>query len=118
MPIKLGDGNEWLFPKPKVGLSAEVAPDGRLRFADKKSRSFGPAYDELVDAFLESEDGVTEAEALLALAVDLLKRNYDLTPAEFAALLPRWFDDDENKEMWAEIANVALGKSPKPTPVG
>jgi hypothetical protein len=118
IPITLADGEAWLFPRPKVGLSALVDSTGRPRFAQKSTRSFGADYDALVDAFIEADDGVNEAEALLALAVDLLGRNYDLAPSELVTLLPRWFDDDANQEMWRAIADAALGRAPKPTPVG
>ena len=116
--ILLADGDEWIFAKPRVGLNATIDQDGRLTYAEKTVRSFGPDYDKLVDEFLEAVDGISEAEALLALAVDLLSRNYDLTPGELLPLLPRWFDDPENAAMWAAIGDVALGKAPKPIPVG
>lgn len=117
VPVVLGDGQPWHLPKPKVGLAHEVGPDGTLRFG-KTRRSFGEAYDALLDVYLEAEDGPTEINALLALAVDLLARNYDLGGDDFRDLLPRWLDDEPNTEMWTAIADVAVGRSPKPIPVG
>lgn len=118
VPVMLGDGKEWLLPRPVLGFAPEFGEDGSVRFGEKPVRSFGPAYDALVDAFVETDDGVAEANALLALAVDLLRRNYTVSPADLVVLLPRWFGDEANAEMWREIAGVALGRAPKPTPAG
>jgi hypothetical protein len=115
--ITLGDGRPWYFPKPKVGSLPQLGEDGEIRF-DRARRSFGPEYDAKVDVYLEAEDGVGELNALCVLAVDLLGRNYELSVPERLSLLPRWFDDDTNTDMWRAIADVALGRSPKPIPVG
>jgi hypothetical protein len=118
--VKLGDGVGWFLPKPRVGFLPESDGAAGVRLGTKARRSFGRAYDDLVDAYIEADDGQAELSALLALAVDLLIRNYDgLTADEFAELLPRWVGDEANDEMWKAIADVALGRAgPKATPVG
>lgn len=116
--VVLADGQTWTLPKPLLGLFPEVGADGTPRFGVQPRFHFGARYDALIDAFAESDDGVAEANALLALALDLLGRNYDLAGLDLGALLPRLFHDDRNAEMWRAIAEAALGKAPKPTPVG
>jgi hypothetical protein len=117
VPIKLGNGEEWIFPRPRVGLAYEIV-EGRYQISEKISRSFGAEYDQLVDGFLESGDGADFLNKRLALAVDLLKRNYGILPEDVPVLLPVWFGDEENQAMWTAIVDVALGRGPKPTPVG
>lgn len=116
--IELADGQAWHFPRPLLGLLPEEADDGSVRFGERARCVFGAAYDALVDAFLEADDGRAEVDALLALAVDLLRRNYDLPAGALRALLPRVPDLDSNTRMWRAIADLALGRAPKPTPVG
>ena len=116
-PITLGDGQEWTLPRPRLSLVPEVV-EGRVRFADKMRHGFGPEYDDLVDAFVESEEGLPQMNALLALAANLLLANYDLNPASLVELLPRRLGDEANTEMWRTIRDLAIGIAPKPTPVG
>jgi hypothetical protein len=116
-PIELGDGQSWHFPRPVLELYPVPGPDGRLRF-DGVRRSFGEDYDRKLDAFVAAT-GLDEMNAALEVAVDLLDRNYDLTPEDYGSLL-RWRPgDEENAAMWQAIADVALGRdAPKPTAVG
>lgn len=118
VPIVLGDGQAWHLPRPTLGFFPDVDDAGKIRFGDKMGFQFGADYDALVDALAESEDGLGEANALLALAVNLLLRNYSLTFDDFRVLLPRFPGDPENAEMWKAIAALAVGSGPKPTPVG
>jgi hypothetical protein len=117
IPVVLGDGQTWVLAKPKVGAFPEVDASGNVCLG-RIRRSFGPEYDALLDSYLECTEAADEIVALMALALDLLRRNYDLPTADLITLVPRWFDEEENTEMWRAIADVALGRSPKPTPVG
>jgi len=118
VPVVLGDGQEWSLPRPRIGFYPGVGEDGSLRFGEQPESVFGRDYDALLDAYVEAEDGSAAIRSLLSLAVDLLRRNYDLPPADLRTLLPRFYDDDGNTEMWRAVADVAVGRSPKPTPVG
>lgn len=115
--IVLGDGQGWEFPKPVLELYPVPGPDGRLRFEGLR-RSFGPDYDRKIDAFAESDAGES-LNALLDLAVDLLGRNYDLEPEDYAAILSWRPNDEANEEMWRSITAVAMGRdAPKAGAVG
>ena len=118
VPVLLADGQAWTFPRPLLGLMPEVGSDGKVRFGENLRFNFGEAYDALVDAFAESEDWRAESEALLALALDLLGRNYDLSGLALGEILPRLLNDEGNADMWRAVAEVAVGKAPKPIPVG
>ena len=118
VPIVLADGQPWTFPRPLLGLFPERGDDGALRFGEKARFNFGRDYDGLVDELLAADDGKAEATALLQLAADLLSRNYAVPADGLCSLLPRLIGCDRNAEMWREIADVALGRGPKPTPVG
>jgi hypothetical protein len=117
VPIALADGQAWHFPRPVLTFYPTFEGGGKPTFSDSR-HTFGPKYDDLVEGFLASEDGYEEANGLLALAVDLLARNYDLRPEDFRALLPRMVGDLDNDVMWGAIADVALGRAPKPTAGG
>jgi hypothetical protein len=113
--IVLGDGQVWTFPKPVLTLY----PTAALGFDPDDARlSIGPDYDDLVDQLIASEDGLGEKTALLGLAWQLLLRNYALEPVHARALLFWRIGDLSNAAMWGTIADVALGRSPKPTAGG
>lgn len=121
VPIMLSDGRAWTFPRPEMSdLYFRPGPDGKPALA--AGLTFGPEYEELVEEYLAADDGAAELKALAALAMDLLSRNYALGPADFRALLRVRRAGDpgeaENRAMWEAIADVALGRGPKPMPIG
>lgn len=112
VPIVLGDGQAWTFPKPMLVL-----------IPDEDGESFGPgrstfdaAYDAKMEAFMASEDDTLNC--LLRLAVDLFRRNYDVPKGAIATLFPYRVGDEANAEMWTAIRDVAWGRSPKHTAGG
>lgn len=121
--ITLSDGQEWHFPRP---VMADFYPafnrEGELVLTP--GSSYGPPYDALVDAFIMADSVGDEHLTLVALALDLLRRNYAIEPFHLRYLLRLKRPDDPgheaNEEMWAEIAAVALGRDtgPKHIPVG
>ena len=120
VPIVLSDGQAWEFPRPTVAITEFIptfGPDGAIGAGAR--RRFGGDYDAKLEAFQAAGGGVAELTALFALAVDLLGRNYDLTPAEYQRILVFRPGDETNRETWQAIANVAQGDDgPKPSPVG
>lgn len=119
VPIRLGDGQEWTFPEPILMFLPAFDAAGQVTGFGTARRSFGPAWDEKLDAFVEAGNGsLDEVNRLLVLAVDLLTRNYDLGPDGFRQLLPM-HADGSNRDMWEQIASVVLGThSPKALPAG
>jgi hypothetical protein len=78
--IKLHDGVEWSFPRPKI---LEVALDfrgpGRPRLADKPPvLSFGIGYFEKLEAALATEEPLDQIQQYAWLAADLLRMQYEL----------------------------------------
>jgi hypothetical protein len=115
--IRLCDGQEWVFPKPRIGLVPSRAGSA-IAFGDRFRYSFGDPYNALVDKLIEAEGIVGTFSAKLDLATDLLQRNYSISDDLWPSLLPFWPEDPDNMQMWEAITEVALGKSPKPSPVG
>lgn len=106
--VVLRGGQAWNIPCPEVWLVPSFGPEGNIEVA--RASSFGPEFDLKLDAFQVAETINEEAAAMLGLAVDLLGRNYDLTPDHYRALLRyRVGDEDANRPL-AEIGLIALGR--------
>lgn len=119
--VKLWDGQIWTLPRPVLsGFYPKRKHDGT--FEASTGFQFGPEYDRLLDAFIDSTDGLERMGLLFSLAAYLLGRNYDVADADLPRLLYRVVADDprqeENFEMWQILSDIALGNAPKPTPVG
>lgn len=122
--VKLGDGQSWSIPRPRLRLVPRKTDDGDVKLASLPKVAAHRQAD--MDAMLEAADRNAEGDPegfvdwLLArarLATGLLLDNYDLDDAALAALLPIEFGDDDgagaNAEMWAEIDGVLRGRHAK-----
>jgi hypothetical protein len=124
VPITLSDGNEWVFPLPKVGgyYYPSAGKDGKLAFVQAFDR--GREYDALTDRYCEAGDDSAADRylVLVEIAFFLLKQNYEVELSDMAALLQlqigRGDEVRANREMWEKLGEVALGTGPKPTAVG
>ena len=129
VPIILADGREWtlpkpvVFPKPKRYRRAIVRQDGEARWGKPIALDGDPYWGKLERIFLT--DGVEHMEALREVGADLLRHNYPgLTDDDIADELLALVHDDEmnqtpeNKEMWEELAAVAIGRGNFPMPDG
>jgi hypothetical protein len=74
VPVSLADNQIWFIP-------AAPAPGAEL------DSQFGPAYGALLRSIAEAEDAAERSRAELALAIFLLRFNYDLTPENLQAIL-------------------------------
>lgn len=110
--IKLGDGQEWWFPKPVTEFRLSFEEGNRAQYALSRS-TYGLEYWSLFDEFAEAEEAIDQASALANLAVYLLRRNYDLSNDDLMTLLPYIIEDSETMGMWREIADVAMGNGKK-----
>ena len=115
--IKLGDGQEWTFRRPRIRWYPSRS-GGTTKTRAAGANEFGPECDELLGVFFgDVESTVWDfPTARFELAIRLLEPNYDLTDEHFRELL--WFerDDPASTEMWSAIGSVIAGNSPKPTP--
>jgi hypothetical protein len=118
--VVLCDGQTWHLPRPELGDFYFVRGDDGKTVA-RRGSTFGADYEALLDLYMDAETGADQAVALYDLAVALLARNYDL-PADLRTILrvvPSGSPGrDDNEAMWETIAEAALGRVPKATPVG
>jgi hypothetical protein len=118
VPIRLADGQDWQFPKPTIDLFPVVGQGGQVAVGG--APTFDVQYDELVEAFFRARalGPAEQLQALFALGVDLLARNYDLRPEDYRRLLRFHAGHEAYEAMWQGILDVALGAAPKASPVG
>lgn len=79
VPIRFGDGQFWVVPMPECAgdPTEEASEDSR----------FGPGYLDLLRAIMEAEDLTECRRGELALAIRLLRSNYELDPPLYEMLL-------------------------------
>ena len=118
--VRLGDGQEWTFPRPVLRLIPVRKPDGRIGVGEPPP--YGEDYQrELID-LLNGCDDTPEGryryvEAAMQLAAKLLLMNYDLTFDQLSELL--YYDlEGSTREMWEAIDQVIVGQAPKRQAVG
>jgi hypothetical protein len=116
-PIRLADGQEWIFPRPYIRFVPAEGEGGTLAFGGRR-RTLGPAFDRFFGAMIESDDETTQATAALNLAATMLLHNYDLDIGHIQTLLAYDPDSDESAAVWERIVDVAMGTSPKASAVG
>lgn len=121
-PVKLADGQEWQFPKPRVRLvpanndqgwkTVLVRPDGGV-FVGLMSK---------YEALGEDSTIASMASLELAVAKHLLLANYELSEDQVGQLLQFGYDekaDPEGSEIRQAVMGVVFGYSaPKPSAVG
>ena len=113
--VKLADGQEWTFPKPRIRFKPRVV-DGRVEIDG--GATFGPEFDEKLEMLfgLGEIEGVERLRLQFEVAVRLLSTNYDLPRGAVGDLLVLEAGDPASEERWESITNVMLGISPKPSP--
>ena len=114
--VRLADGQEWTFPKPRFRFRPKIGPDGRVEVGG--GPSFGPEYDqqfEVLFGVVES-DGFEQLRVKLEMAVRLLQSNYELTANDLAELLVLEPGDQASEDRWDELVRVLMGLGPKLSP--
>jgi hypothetical protein len=117
--IRLGDGQEWTFPKPWLRIFPRRGNDGKIGLGG--GSGWGAEYTELLDAYSETgdEDYIERLTLQVRMACMLLCKNYDLTDRQLESLLPWEPSDEANSAMWRdEIGPLILGLAPKPSADG
>lgn len=120
--VKLGDGQDWSFPRPRLRLVPRKFEDGDIGLA---TRPVYPAERQAdLDIILAEIGEGDEAfwrwlEARSRLATRLLLDNYDLDNNALAELLPIDFADDANRDIWLGVSAAMRGHgAPKPSAAG
>lgn len=109
-PIVLGDGQAWFIPTPMLASQADLDRNG---WDHETLMAFGPEFDRLVAAVRGAESEEEEGRASLALAVDLLRRNYDIPPDHFGRLLAYVVGESDPNQPLLEIFYIAIGQAPR-----
>jgi len=113
--LKLADGQEWTFPRPRIRLKPKIV-DGKVEIGG--GPSFGPEYDEQLDILFGAVevDPVERLRVKFDMAVRLLAANYNLKPEDYAELIILEPGEPTSDERWEQLSNVLLGNAPKPLP--
>jgi hypothetical protein len=114
--VVLADGQEWVFPKPRVRFKPRIAADGRVEVAG--GPSFGPEYDQQLDVLFGVADvePVEQLRVKFEVAVRLLRSNYELSDQQIADLVVFEPGDEAAEERWDQLSRVLMGIAPKASP--
>lgn len=110
--IRLADSQSWSFPRPTSYFTPD--DDG---VGVRRRWNLGDEYGALFDRALEADDELAMVAGELALGSFLLRRNYDLTPAQAGSLLRFGYGataDPEAADMRMAVMAVATGREPSP----
>lgn len=116
-PILLCDNQEWYFPRPCLEMTPMFGEGDR--FFVGVSTTLGTAFDDLVVSLDgnpetgEESIGFGYIDAMMRVAVWMLRRNYTLSNQDLSTLLKLRTEDDENDAMWKSIMCTAKGVSEK-----
>lgn len=105
--VTLADGQGWSIPCPRLVYVPAIGQGGE--FGVKAASTFGPEFDRKVAALQEADTVPREAVALLALAVDLVGRNYDVPPADLPTLLRYETVTEGGRPGMEDIYRIATG---------
>jgi hypothetical protein len=109
VPVKLADGQEWLFPKPWLEIHASFA--GGRPAGSYPIITAGPELDELVEAIGRCEDNAAVLSGAATLGAHLLCRNYDLTDEDLDHLFAFRPADPTSWDWARELIGIATGRS-------
>src|SRR6202041_2391368 len=90
--VKLADGQEWTFPRPRFRVFPVEAPDGEIGPGYRPT--YGSAFDRMMEVFFGVASCTTDQlfDMRFKGSTDLLRRNYSLTTADLGTLLV--FEED------------------------
>jgi hypothetical protein len=113
--VRLGDGQEWSFPRPRIRMVPRAGDDGRITAGVKAAASLGTEFEGWFDILMgvKESDALEEWEAKFGAAAKLLMLNYDLTVADLGDLLYWESGDPGSDARWFEIERAIRGVPPK-----
>lgn len=116
--IRLGDGQEWSFPAPRLRLVPRAGDGGRIIVGIAPTTELGPDFERWFGVLMGvmPSDPMEEFEARFGAAATLLQRNYELAVDDLASLIYYDRGEPECIERWAEIERVIVGDREKKEP--
>jgi hypothetical protein len=114
MGIEKHGERAYRYRKVRMGVRVTSVYEGPALPADLPD----PAELARREARDRDEHDEEEQAALAALALDLLSRNYNLQGGDFRKLLRFREDAELYGPYWQPIIDVAVGNTPKPSPIG
>ncbi|WP_422932036.1 hypothetical protein [Singulisphaera sp. PoT] len=115
--VKLGDGQEWTFPRPMLRLYPQRGEDGKVVLGG--GHSYGVEHEDTLELLISTDNTMERITAQHELAGNLLLRNYDLDNKALRRVLPLEFSEEADNDFWVEVNNVLMGTTgPKPSPDG
>lgn len=121
VPIRLCDGQDWMFPVPRVRFVIDDANEDGFDTAYAFDGEPSIGHKAALDALDSASGGVAIVRATFLIAKSLLMRNYILTPSQLASLVQLSYGENAEPElvdMKDAIMGVAYGRTPKPADVG
>lgn len=116
--IRMADGQEWHFRRPKVKFKVQVGPDGKP-LARRFSADAGRYYLDIMEEIARSPDDEAAFGTIVALTLASLRLNYDVPDEAVGDLYEYDKDDPDSRAMWEALYLLAVGQSPDPpSPVG
>jgi hypothetical protein len=114
--IKLADGQEWVFPKPRLRFFPKIGDDGSVGVDG--GATFGSECDGQLDAIfgVDETDAFERLRLKFEMAVRLLGANYELKPEDYRQLIVLEPGDDASETMWEELTALMAGNTPKLLP--
>ncbi len=107
--ITLADGSPWAFPKPWLEFHATF--QGGRAVAGRRVLTYGPEFEELIDAIEGCRDNAALLVAAATLGAYLLRRNYDLDDEHLDRLFMVRAGDPASWGWAREVIGVATGTS-------
>lgn len=103
--IRLDDGREWAFPRPRLGLVLARDDGEGLAFRSKVADArFADLYDRYFAAA-----GADALRSLVELAARMLMANYNLAEPEAFSLLAYYPGDPESEAMLMRLRRHVMG---------
>lgn len=111
--IKLGDGQEWSFRRPRIRLVPTRGESGFFVSKMKPAPGQGKILEEAFEAMwnLTDKAGLDMWNLRFGAAVELLRSNYNLDEDQIASLLYWDTEEEECTDRWREIDNLIRGIS-------
>jgi hypothetical protein len=108
VPVRLADGQEWLFPKPWLQVQA-VFHEGKAVDAIA-GLTYGPELQDLIRLVAECEDNLALCSAAATLGSHILRHNYDLADQDLDQLFAFRVGDPSSWDWVPAILHVARGE--------
>lgn len=109
VPVKFSDGQTWYLPRPALKLRP-IFKDRKV--IDTKTVCADPELLPLRDAVAGATDDMAIFNAMVDLALHLLKQNYELADDELDDLFTFELGQADNAESWISgVMDVAHGRT-------